>query len=95
LRQWSFLSLAVFEPVGKPEWNVEGEFDIPVHPYLWHHLQACLAVVGLQAVRVSSGWHLPEQKVPERWDHRWADLPVVRRLAHSRPWLWPIWQAWS
>lgn len=93
LHQRSFLSLAVVERGPQPEWNVEGEFDIPAHPYLWHHLQACLAVVNLHAVRVHSAWPLLDQQVSERWDHQWADLPLLRRLACSRPWLWPIWRA--
>src|SRR5436309_2334019 len=71
LRQRSFLSLGMEESSNHPDWNVEGEFDVPVHPYLWHHVQGCLAVVGLRAVRVNVGWQLSDQTVPPHWNHPW------------------------
>lgn len=92
LRERSFISLAVIDATQDPAWNVEGEFDNPIHPYLWHHLQASMLVVGLQAVGLGSGHYVPDQKVPESWAPRWSDLPLGQRLRYSRPWLWPIWK---
>jgi hypothetical protein len=88
-----YLGLGVLLDGVARDWDIEGEFSLPVHRYLWHQMQASFAVVGARPVRVSPNWALPSSVVPAKWDAKWADLPTVRRIIYSHPWLWPLWRS--
>lgn len=89
LRAWVDLYL---EPTSElPGQRVVGEWIMPLHPYVWHQLQASLAELGFRSTRVRPTWQLPEQTVPPRWNRRWSQLSRLRRAVYGRPDLWPLW----
>jgi hypothetical protein len=73
------------------EWNVEAEWPIPAHPYVWHQLHAVLEDLGFQAVRISPTLPLPDQIVPSRWDMKWSEVSTTQRLIYGYPLFWPLW----
>jgi hypothetical protein len=70
-------------------WNVEGEWVVPVNPYIYWHFQAALAAAGFAAVRSFN--RLPSQVVPAKFQKPWRALSRLRRLIYGNPKLWLLW----
>lgn len=88
LHQNGFADLYVNSSSELAHQRIGGRWYMPVHPYVWHQVQASLKELGFRSISVSGNCPAPEQTVPRRWNRRWSELSLLRRFIYGSPPFW-------